>query len=153
MSSGSKIVDNKAVIYQTMSADGSTIIGAKAMFGFYALSQDQNVIDGGETDPIAEEWEKKALCILGRDYSGGRDKAYANCKSDELLAFRPNFQRSFGDEFGAAVRGDVAKLGSSYMAILAFMFVMLSRKDSVHSMIFMGTYKSDAVSKCSCNYR
>ena len=122
-----------------MSADGSTIIGAKAMFGFYALSQDQNVIDGGETDPIAEEWEKKALCILGRDYSGGRDKAYANCKSDELLAFRPNFQRSFGDEFGAAVRGDVAKLGSSYMAILAFMFVMLSRKDSVHSMIFMGT--------------
>lgn len=57
------------------------------------------------------------MCILGRDYSGGRDKAYANCKSDELLAFRPNFQRSFGDEFGAAVRGDVAKLGSSYMAI------------------------------------
>ena len=59
--------------------------------------------------------------------------------SDDLLEFRPNFQRSFGDEFGNAVRGDVAKLGASYFGILFFMYVMLSRRDSVHSMIFMGT--------------
>ena len=115
------------------------ILGAKAMFGFYALSSDTNIIDGGETDPIAEEWEKKALCVLGIDYSTGRDALYKDCTPDDLLAFRPNFQRSFGDEFGNAVRGDVAKLGASYIGILFFMYLMLSRRDSVHSMIFMGT--------------
>jgi len=105
------------------------ILGAKAMFGFYALSSDTNIIDGGETDPIAEEWEKKALCVLGIDYSTGRDALYKDCTPDDLLAFRPNFQRSFGDEFGNAVRGDVAKLGASYIGILFFMYLMLSRRD------------------------
>ena len=123
-----------------MSADGSTIESAIAMFGFYALSANNRLIDGGEADPIAEEWEKKALCVLGIDYSTGRDPLYKDkCPKDDLLSFRPNFQRSFGDEFGNAVRGDVAKLGASYIGILFFMYLMLSRRDSVHSMIFMGT--------------
>lgn len=119
---------------------GNTIVGAKAMFGFYALSDNKNLIDSSETDPISLEWEKKALCVLGIDYSLGRDPDYKDkCKKDDLLEFRPNFQRSFGDEFGNAIRGDVAKLGSSYLGILVFMYIMLSRRDSVHSMIFMGT--------------
>lgn len=122
-----------------LAADGS-VESARAMFGFYALDDNKHIINGGEEDPIATAWEKEALCILGVDYSAGRDEIYKEkCKKDDLLEFRPNFQRSFGDEFGNAVRADVAKLGSSYIAILVYMFIMLSRRDSVHSQIFIGT--------------
>ena len=36
------------------------------------------------------------------------------------------------------VRGDVGALGGSYMAILAYMVIMLSRRDTVHSMMGIG---------------
>ena len=77
------------------------------------------------------------LCILGRKHDA-REYEDDECPEDDLLNFSPNFQRSLTDEFGSAIRGDVAKLGSSYVAILFFMFIMLSRRDTVHSMMGIG---------------
>ena len=113
------------------------IVSAKATFGFYALADQKNMLGDSEEDPIALEWEKKVLCILGRKHDA-REYEEDECPEDDLLEFFPNFQRSLTDEFGSAIRGDVAKLGSSYVAILFFMFIMLSRRDTVHSMMGMG---------------
>lgn len=118
-----------------LAGDGS-VASAVAVFGYYALNDDRSMIDGSEEDPVASEWEKHALCALGIKYDS-RDDAFV-CPEDDLLDFKVNFQRSFEDEFGAAIRGDVAGLGISYMAILIYFIVMLSRRDHVHSMIGMG---------------
>merc|ERR1711968_56786 len=113
------------------------IVSANATFAFYALADQRNMLGDSEEDPIALEWEKKVLCILGRKHDA-REYEEDECPEDDLLEFSPNFQRSLTDEFGSAIRGDVAKLGSSYVAILFFMFIMLSRRDTVHSMMGMG---------------
>merc|ERR1711871_1813275 len=112
-------------------------VSATATFGFYALADQKNMLGDSEEDPIALEWEKKVLCILGRKHDA-REYEEDECPEDDLLEFSPNFQRSLTDEFGSAIRGDVAKLGSSYVAILLFMFIMLSRRDTVHSMMGIG---------------
>merc|ERR1711871_1780756 len=113
------------------------IVSATATFGFYALSDNKNVLGDDDEDPISLEWEKKVLCILGHKHDAGEYEE-DECPEDDLLEFSPNFQRSLADEFGSAIRGDVAKLGSSYVAILFFMFIMLSRRDTVHSMMGIG---------------
>merc|ERR1711871_582913 len=113
------------------------IVSATATFGFYALADQKNMLGDSEEDPISLEWEKKVLCILGRKHDA-REYEEDECPEDDLLEFSPNFQRSLADEFGSAIRGDVAKLGSSYVAILFFMFIMLSRRDTVHSMMGIG---------------
>ena len=86
-------------------------MSAEAAFGFYALADDKVMIDNSEVDPIALEWEKQALCILGIKWSPSDDTL--SCPVDDLIEFYPNFQRSLGDEFGKAIRGDVGALGGS----------------------------------------
>lgn len=183
---------------------------ASALMGFYVLGEDTATVDGEEVDPVSEEWEGSALCVLGiqsppspssftegqrveakkkgadccaeQGLEAGCDTAqwcpatltkvhktfntkkdppmpeYAfdvtfddgskpkdspvqdlrrHCPKDDLMDFTAQFSRSLGDEFGAAILGDISKLGSSYMLMIAYLFVMLSRFDSVHSMMGM----------------
>jgi len=112
------------------------IISASALFGYYALASDPIVVDGDETEPLATEWERQALCVLGIKYSERDEKM--KCPEDDLFVFTANFQRSLTDEFGNAIRGDIVFLGSSYMLIGAYMFLMLSMRDAVYSGITMG---------------
>jgi len=112
------------------------IISASALFGYYALASDPIVVDGDETEPLATEWERQALCVLGIKYSE-RDTEM-ECKEDDLFVFAANFQRSLTDEFGNAIRGDLAFLISSYMLIGSYMFLMLSKRDAVYSGCTLG---------------
>eukprot|EP00438_Fugacium_kawagutii_P018160 Skav206360 [mRNA] locus=scaffold3448:278234:280928:- [translate_table: standard] len=65
------------------------------------------------------------------------------CPEPELLKFSGLFQRSLGDEFGNAIRGDISKLTSSYAVIIVYCAVpwrpviMLGKCDSVHSGVAM----------------
>ena len=47
------------------------------------------------------------------------------------------FARSFGDAFGTAIRGDLAALITAYYLMAGYLFLMLSRYDTVNSMIGM----------------
>eukprot|EP00438_Fugacium_kawagutii_P018155 Skav206355 [mRNA] locus=scaffold3448:213095:219031:- [translate_table: standard] len=51
----------------------------------------------------------------------------------DILKFSGLFQRSLGDEFGNAIRGDISKLTSSYAVII----IMLGKCDAVHSGVAM----------------
>lgn len=118
--------------------DGSgNAVSATAIFGTYSLSLEETFIEktGRRSDPLAMEWEAAALCVLGVDADD--DDAYTNCVEDDLLDIAPQFARSWSDEFGSAIKGDVAKLGAAYMLMLGYLMIMLSRCDPAHSMIGM----------------
>ena len=115
------------------------VISAQTMFGYYMLSTTTIVLDGSNVDPISDEWEKAALCKLGI-VSDEDDPVYNSetcTREDALLKFTAQFSRSLGDTFGAAIVGDVPKLGAAMGLIMVYLFVMLSRRDYVHSMIGM----------------
>ena len=65
------------------------------------------------------------------------DDEWTGCEKDDLISFKPQFMRSWGDEFGAAIKNDVSKLGIAYMLILVYMIIMLSGWDAVNSMVGM----------------
>merc|ERR1711871_955389 len=110
---------------------------AKAFFGFYALAATPVLVDGSDRDPIAAEWESKALCVLGISAPVPREVTPPECPGSDLFTFKAQFSRSLSDEFGQAIRGDVAALSTSYFAIIIYMGIMLSKRDHVHSMVFM----------------
>lgn len=110
-------------------------VSAEVMFGTYSLEFDEITVDGSTVDPVGDEWERQVLCILG--YNADSRNSTAKCDPDELLEFTGQFQRSFGDEFGNAIRGDIGALGASYFVILIYLIIMLSKRDPVHSMIGM----------------
>merc|ERR1711871_605183 len=116
---------------------GGRYVSAKALFGFYALAATPVMVDGSEVDPIAQEWESKALCVLGIAAPVAREVTPPTCAGSELFSFKAQFSRSLSDEFGQAIRGDVAALSISYFAIIIYMGIMLSKRDHVHSMVFM----------------
>jgi hypothetical protein len=117
---------------------------AKSLFGFYSLNKNEVYIDstGRVADPLAQEWERQALCKLGipspADSPGdGQSLEEEDCPGDPLIKFTAQFARSFGDEFGGAIRGDLVALIVAYYLMAGYLFLMLSRYDSVHSMIGM----------------
>jgi predicted RND superfamily exporter protein len=110
---------------------------ASALMGSYTITMDEVFITkmGGELDEIADAWEAGALCELGVDVAD--DDEWTGCEKDDLISFKPQFMRSWGDEFGAAIKNDVSKLGIAYMLILVYMIIMLSGWDAVNSMVGM----------------
>eukprot|EP00928_Gymnodinium_smaydae_P041635 TRINITY_DN2814_c0_g2_i5.p1 TRINITY_DN2814_c0_g2~~TRINITY_DN2814_c0_g2_i5.p1 ORF type:complete len:1037 (+),score=240.45 TRINITY_DN2814_c0_g2_i5:86-3196(+) len=107
--------------------------GGKYFFGFYALNRNEYFLPAdGTKDPVNDEWERYALCYMGID-ADPRAEPKLNCKPDGLLKFTGLFGRSFGDEFGAAIRGDIAKLSSSYFVIIIYCAIMVGKRDVIHS--------------------
>ncbi|CAJ1445353.1 unnamed protein product [Effrenium voratum] len=107
--------------------------GGKHIAGFWALDKNELYCPSvGRTDPVADEWERRALCIMGVD-ADTRAEPKLDCKEDDLLKFSGLFQRSLGDEFGNAIRGDIAKLSASYFVIIVYCAIMIGKMDAVHS--------------------
>ena len=91
---------------------------------------------GDSIDPIAEEWEKQALCVLGI-VAGRPGPNDPPCLGSDKIEFRAQFSRSLSDNFGDSIRGDLVPLNVSFLLIIIYMIIMLSRMDAVHSMIGM----------------
>lgn len=124
------------VLGDTQEANGR-IVSASALLGSYTITMDEVFINklGGEKDEVADAWEAGALCELGVDVDVNDE--WTDCDPDDLISFKPQFMRSWGDEFGAAIKNDVSKLGIAYMLILVYMIIMLSGWDAVNSMVGM----------------
>eukprot|EP00931_Biecheleriopsis_adriatica_P092828 TRINITY_DN665_c0_g2_i1.p1 TRINITY_DN665_c0_g2~~TRINITY_DN665_c0_g2_i1.p1 ORF type:complete len:1054 (+),score=221.71 TRINITY_DN665_c0_g2_i1:66-3227(+) len=109
----------------------------KYLSGYYTLNKDELFCPReGLQDPVADEWERRALCVLGID-ADPEAEPKLDCPEDLLLKFNGLFQRSFSDEFGAAIRGDIAKISASYFVIVIYCAIMLGKRDVVHSAIGM----------------
>ena len=107
--------------------------GGKHIAGFWALNKKELYCPSqGVNDPVADEWERQVLCLMGID-ADPRAEPKLDCKEDNLLKFSGLFQRSLGDEFGNAIRGDISKLTASYGVIIVYCAIMLGKCDAVHS--------------------
>ncbi|CAE7278532.1 Ptchd3 [Symbiodinium natans] len=111
--------------------------GGKHIAGFYALNKNELFCPTeGRTDPVADEWERRALCLMGIN-ADTRAEPKLDCQPDPLLKFNGLFQRSLGDEFGNAIRGDISKLTASYGVIIVYCAIMIGKCDAVHSGVFL----------------
>jgi len=123
--------------------DESGNINGAAVFLWTALMTSKNydviLMSGGRLrqrndDAIASTWEAEAVCRSGMTEKHPTEDA--TCETPQgNLQYAGLFGRSLGDEFGAAISGDVAMIGVSYMLIVVYLFVNLGRRDTVHSMI------------------
>lgn len=125
MSSGSGV---------TIRDSSKKVTTAWSLMGYYVLTKDEILTGGKRKDLVADEWEKQALCVMGIDTTK-KGAASEDCPADDLVVFSAQFQRSLGDEFSAAIKGDIVFLSSSYIVIMVYLVIMLSRFDHVNSMI------------------
>ena len=108
-------IDLEQVLGGIQRTDGK-ITSAKATAMSYMLANNE-VMDekeGGWVDPPAEEWEEQYLKIAAEaDYAGLKVHRFAS--------------RTFGDEFGGAIQGDLQMLYGAIMFIIVYTVVMMSR--------------------------
>ncbi|CAD7957034.1 unnamed protein product [Amoebophrya sp. A25] len=121
---------------------GGLITAAEVVSGSWELKMEAffDEKDGNRRKfPVAELWERDAMCILGQDSLEDRDKLKpeTSCSGNKLpgpLETRVYFGRSLSDEFSRTIGGDQALIGVAVMLIVIYLVCMLGKRDSVHSM-------------------
>jgi len=95
--------------------DDGTLISAKAFSITYFLQDRSYVENGNEVDPINEEWEKVAfLDVLEKQDDTEIEVVYFST-------------RSFSDEFGEAIGGDLVLVQVSYLVVFLFLGASLGK--------------------------
>uniref|UniRef100_A0A7S1U0H9 SSD domain-containing protein n=2 Tax=Phaeomonas parva TaxID=124430 RepID=A0A7S1U0H9_9STRA len=100
-----------------VSVAGDDVTAASAARLNVFLRSNSEVVDGDEIDEIGEAWEEEFL-----DYFIGRTLTGANGVRIECY---PQATRSFSDEFGSAIQGDVALMTAGYFIILGYLAINL----------------------------
>jgi len=89
-----------------------------------------------DRDAITYLWEADAGCHLGlKDKHPYSEDSCGGPPSG--LQYTGFLARSFTDEFGDAIAGDISKVAISYLLIIIYLFLNLGKRDKVHSMIAM----------------
>lgn len=105
---GITVVDNK-------------VTAARALQFVYFL-KNQEVFEGGRgVDKPGETWEKKFLDISLAEHEG--------------IVVHPQATRSFSDEFGGAIQGDLGLLSTGYLLIIVYLSLNLGKFDRVSSRV------------------
>ncbi|KAG8458685.1 hypothetical protein KFE25_005281 [Diacronema lutheri] len=105
---------------------------ADALRGAFFLESSQITVGGDAVDVVGDAWEKEALCAVGIPAGGYTTE---ECPLPEHVRFTALFSRSFSDEFGGAINSDLVRLGAAVVGIAAYMILMISPCDPVHSKI------------------
>lgn len=95
--------------------ENGTLISAEAISLSYFLTDQSYVENGNTVDPINEEWEKSVFLASVQSAQVENDEVGGGLKFDYLST------RSFSDEFGGEITGDLVFVNVSY--IIAFLFV------------------------------
>jgi hypothetical protein len=97
-----------------------TLLSASAISLSYFL-KDQSYLEGGSTvDPINEEWEKSVF-LTSVQSAAAAAAAEKNANNGGVVSIAYLSSRSFSDEFGGEIQGDLIYVQISY--IIAFLFV------------------------------
>ena len=92
------------------------LVSAEALSLSYFLTDRSEVVNGGLTDPINEAWEEDVfLKNVDISYNANIDIAYLS-------------SRSFSDEFGGAITGDLVFVQVSYVVAFLFLGATLGSK-------------------------
>jgi len=91
--------------------DDGKVVSADAFTINYYLADKLEIIDNSEQDPINDAWEEDVFLKTAQSVPTD----YSTLKVDYFAT------RSFGDEFGSAITGDLALVNISY--VMAFLFL------------------------------
>jgi predicted RND superfamily exporter protein len=86
-------------------------------------------------DPIVMNWEADVSCYCGFEEEHPIEAKNMECKPASGLTYNGLLTRSLSDEFGDAIRNDVAMIGVAYGLIIVYLVFNLGKRDKVHSMI------------------
>jgi predicted RND superfamily exporter protein len=103
--------DLQAILGGVVFDDDENVVSAQAFYLSYFLQDRSEVANGSEEDPINEGWEQDVFL----DTLLEADQNYPALSLDYFAA------RSFGDEFGGAISGDLVLVQISY--VVAFLFL------------------------------
>jgi predicted RND superfamily exporter protein len=85
----------------------------------------------GMQSPLNLVWEASAVCQLAIEETHPITKD--ECKAPGTLEYTGFFTRSFKDEFGEAILGDISRIAMSYVLIFVYLLFMLGKWDPVWS--------------------
>jgi Niemann-Pick C1 protein len=109
--------DLNAALGNAVFDENNVLVSAEAFTVTYFLD-DRTIFEGGsETDPINEEWEWNAFLMSIQE----EPTPYTELDIDYFSS------RSFSDEFGDAISGDLALVNISYIVIFVFLGATLGR--------------------------
>lgn len=109
---GKEQKDYESVFGGSKFDENGTLVSAEAISLSYFL-KDQSYLEGGSTvDPVNEEWEKTVFLASVQS---------AQVENENTLNFAYLSTRSFADEFGGEITGDLIYVQISY--VIAFLFV------------------------------
>lgn len=99
--------------------DGDRIVGAQGIsLAYFIENNGVTTQEEGEEDPRGEAWEQAFLDLAEEEDGKARVKGYS---IDRFAG------RSFQDEFGDSIEGDLAKLNIAIVLLLAYSITMLSK--------------------------
>ena len=100
--------DLQALLGNPFFEDSGELVSAEAFTLSYFLTDRSEIVDGTEEDPVNEGWEKDVFLAAA-------ESEHTNIAVDYFSA------RSFADEFGEAISGDLLLVQVSY--VMAFLFL------------------------------
>ncbi len=103
--------DFEAVLGNPLFDDNGTLVSAEGFSLSYFLQDQSEVIDGSDVDKIGEKWEEEVFLATAESIP----ELYPSLDVDYFAT------RSFGDEFGGAISGDLFLVQISY--VMAFLFL------------------------------
>lgn len=103
--------DLEAVLGRPQFGESGTLLSAQAMVLTYFLADRSEYKDGDDVDPINEAWEKDVFLYTTKSVPDDYPSLFVDYYSS----------RSFSDEFGEAITGDINLVFVSY--VIAFLFV------------------------------
>lgn len=104
--------DLEAILGNPVFDDNDAIVSAEAFRISYFLEGRAEVVAGSEVDPVNEAWESDVFLTVAKEVN---DDVDSKIKLDFFAG------RSFSDEFGEAITGDLALVNISY--VMVFMFL------------------------------
>jgi len=98
---------------------------AKALRVSYFVQSNREMTGGDYEDPRGEGWEKKFLELLKCDAPKCTDGKCVCDYASSQFAVYPQAWRSFSDEFGDVVRGDVGLINSAFLIMIVYLVINL----------------------------
>eukprot|EP00977_Amphora_coffeiformis_P018261 scaffold6349_cov167-Amphora_coffeaeformis.AAC.5 len=103
--------DLQSVLGSPVFDESGALVSAEAVTLSYFLEDQSIIVDGTEEDPVNEEWEDQVFLAVAESI----ETNYTTLSVDYFAG------RSFSDEFGEAISGDLVLVQVSYIA--AFLFL------------------------------
>jgi len=105
----------------TIDSSTGLVTAASALTLSFFLEGRLEIVNNAESDPINDAWEETVFLATAESVNNNAESSYSKITVDYIAA------RSFGDEFGSAITGDLALVNISYIVVFLFLGATLGK--------------------------